>query len=202
MRESQDSSNKPEWLGYPPLPSPILPSREEFDSKEWIIQPKRRGWRIVICNGQAYTKQGEAINLPKAFLSFRNVQLDGEIISWKRPETEHQMEDTIRNSRYSIALFDIYSTSLEDAPLYLDDERTLSYNTTVMSRYAQLREIYRNCYDIVYSYKVQSYSDIFRKTERFVQEGCEGAILKKKCGVYKVSEHSQIIDPDWIKIEP
>jgi hypothetical protein len=88
-------------LGFPPKPTSILPYPDLFNPFDWVVQPKYRGWRVVVHNNQVFTRKGNLLPITTHYpLSPKfDYQLDGEIINPNR-QTEHGVRTAIKNGTW------------------------------------------------------------------------------------------------------
>jgi len=170
-------------LPYPPKPVSFLP--KEFNPDEWIIQPKYRGWRIIIYNNNIYTRMFRNIGQLDIKTNF-NVDfeyvLDGELVSKDFPSTEYKVRKALKENNYKIEIFDIY---IFDKP-----------NLTLLERSEIL--------DTFFNIKVSNF-EMVDDLEKFVKllklAGFEGIVLKKKDSAYKYSPDKPVLDENWVKIK-
>lgn len=168
-------------LAFPPKPTAILP--HESNIKNYIIQPKWRGWRIAIHNNSSWTRKGKPIPVVTNFPSKEyEYQLDGEIISIDH-EVEHQVKRAIKDNRYQIRIFDIWIPSRPDLTI------------------EQRLQLLKDDFGIeVETYFANSGKEVESLFKRFVTRGNEGLVMKLKGSLYRASQVNNEIDSNWSKI--
>lgn len=171
-------------LGYPPRPTSILPNPAHFNPNEWIGQTKYRGWRIINHKNISYTRKGNVLPIETNYRSDFDYQLDGEIISNVFPSTEHQVRRAIKEGTYQIVIFDIYIPDQPQLEL-LDRIDVLKHEFGI----------------VVETFPIYSYNHIAELTNRLQKAGHEGLVLKRKDGIYQISEICELIPYDWVKIK-
>lgn len=172
-------------LGFPPKPTSILPYEEGFNLEDWIVQPKYRGWRGVVHNNEVFTRHGNMLpistNYPNIHLEY---QVDGEIVNPARM-TEYGVPTAIKDGTWEIKPIDIYIPARKDMTLldrlkFMNDELGIAVFCCALT---------------------ENYDDIFRHVKIFQEMGWEGAVIKRKDSVYKISQYTSIIDHDWFKVK-
>lgn len=169
-------------LAYPPKPTAILP--HESNIKDYIIQPKWRGWRIAIHDNKSWTRKGVPIpvthDYPKKDYEY---QLDGEIISIDK-EVEHQVRKAIKENRYAVRIFDIWIPSRPDMTI---EERLQLLNDDFGIE--------------VETHEAKTGKDVERLFKMFTTRGNEGLVMKKRGSKYLTSNGpTNPIDSNWSKI--
>ena len=169
-------------MWYPPRPTTIL--QQGINPEEWLIQPKYRGWRIVISNNKCFTRKGNLIDIDVSYpkLDF-NYQLDGEIISTEF-QTEHKVRRAIKNGTWKIKIFDIF---IPDKP-----------NLILIDRLKILDALFNIKVEII---PFNNADEIFSILKRMQDLGYEGIVIKRKDGIYKTSQLGEIVDNNWIKLK-
>jgi len=168
-------------LAYPPKPTAILPNESKI--KDYIIQPKWRGWRIAIHNNQSWTRVGNPIpiqtDFPKKDYEY---QLDGEIISIDK-EVEARVRRAIKENRYEIRIFDIWVPSRPDMTL---EERL---------------ELLKTDFGIeVETHEVTTAKEVESLFRMFTARGNEGLVMKKRGSRYLAHHLGNQVDNNWSKI--
>ena len=168
-------------IAYPPKPTAILPHESKI--RNYIIQPKWRGWRIAILNNKSWTRIGNEIPVETNFpIKEYDYQLDGEIISIDK-EVEHQVRRAIKENRYEIRIFDIWIPSRPEMTL---EERL---------------EILKNDFGIdVETHQVQTSKEVEGLFKMFTSRGNEGLVMKLKVSKYLAHHSGNQIDNNWSKI--
>jgi len=171
-------------IAFPPKPTSILLRKEEFCENKWVVQPKYRGWRIVIHDNDVFTRHGRKLPIRTDYSCKRfDYQLDGEIINPRR-QTEHAVPTAIKGNYAKLLIFDIYVLSepqmtLDERLRLLDDE----FDIHVDNR------------------PIDDYSALEAELTAAIGKGYEGIVIKKRESIYKASKYVSVIDPDWIKIK-
>jgi ATP-dependent DNA ligase len=168
-------------LAYPPKPTAILPHESKI--KDYIIQPKWRGWRIAIHNNQSWTRTGNSIpvqtDFPKKDYEY---QLDGEIISIDK-EVEARVRRAIKENRYQIRIFDIWVPSKPDMPI---EERL---------------QLLKDDFGIeVEIHSVSTAKEVESLFRMFTSRGNEGLVMKRRGSKYLAHHSGNQIDNNWSKI--
>lgn len=171
-------------IAYPPKPTSILPDEESFDPTDWIVQPKYRGWRVVIHNNDVFTRHQNLLPISMNYKTnaFEDFQLDGEILNPKR-HTEYGVAKAIKEGSWKIKIFDIYVPGK---------------NYMLTERLQILREVF-DIYPV--GFNIIEYSSIFKHLVHFKHHGFEGIVIKRRSGIYKASKYTSIIDTDWVKLK-
>ena len=169
-------------IAYPPKPTAILPHESKI--QDYIIQPKWRGWRIVIHNNKSWTRKGTSIPVETNFpTKSYEYQLDGEIISLDK-EVEHQVRKAIKNNRYNIRIFDIWVPSRPDM--------------TIEERLKLLKDDFGINVEIHEAKTAKEVENLFKF---FTTRGNEGLVMKKRGSRYLTSQGpTNPIDNNWSKI--
>ena len=171
-------------LGFPPKPTSILPYRDTFNPFEWIVQPKYRGWRGIVHNNKVYTRKGNLLPITTHYSTEFEYQLDGEIINPVRP-TEHGVRTAIKNGTWVIEPIDIYIPSEPNMKL-LDRLKLMEERLGIFSARFGL---------------AYEYDEIFLVRDMCQSAGWEGAVIKRKDSIYKISKHTSIVDHEWFKVK-
>lgn len=169
-------------IAYPPKPTAILPHESKI--REYIIQPKWRGWRIAIHKNKSWTRKGVSIPVEHDFpLKDYDYQLDGEIVSIDR-EVEHQVRRAIKENRYAIHIFDIWIPSRPDMTI---EERL---------------QLLKDDFGIqVETYEATTGKDVELLFKMFTSRGNEGLVMKKRGSIYMAGPGpTNLIDNNWSKI--
>lgn len=167
-------------LPSPPRPIGFIP--KGINLKEYILQPKYRGWRIVVLDNKVYTRHQNYLNITTNFRTDFDYMLDGEIISQDYPSAEYKVPRAIRENKYELKIFDIYVFDKPDMIL-LDRLQFLNKEFGIKVSYYEINDTLEN---LVY---------------KFQKAGYEGIVLKKKDGKYLYGEGIPMIDSTWIKLK-
>lgn len=167
-------------LGYPPEHTSVLPYRDGFNPGDWVILPKYGGWRAVIHENRVYNRQGTLLPIKVGYPTGFDYQLDSKITN---PEGRRVLA-AIRKGTQKINIFDIYLPSAKNMVL-LERMEFLKKELGIAVQYLDLH----------------SYDNIFSYVKRFQQYGYKGLVLKRKDGIYRISNDHIITDDDWIRVE-
>lgn len=168
-------------LAFPPKPTAILPHESKI--RNYIIQPKWRGWRIAIHNNESWTRQGNRIPIETHYPTKEyDYQLDGEIISIDK-EVEHRVPRAIKEGRYRLRIFDIYvpskpDMSIEDRLQLLEDDFGIVVETHSATTAKEVEGLFK----------------------MFTTRGNEGLVMKLKGSKYRASKIQCEVDNNWSKI--
>ena len=171
-------------LGFPPKPTSILPYKEGFNPWDYIAQPKYRGWRVVVHNNRVYTRKGNLLPIETDYPTPIEYQIDGELIN-PAQQIEYKVPTAIKDGTWRIELIDIYVPS--DPNMILLDR--LKFMEGKLGLF------------VMYSGLTQDYEEMFRIMRICQRMGWEGAVIKRKDSIYKISEYASVIDHDWFKLK-
>jgi ATP-dependent DNA ligase len=168
-------------LAYPPKPTAILPHESKI--KDYIIQPKWRGWRIAIHNNKSWTRTGNPIPVQTDFpTKDYEYQLDGEIISIDK-EVEARVRRAIKENRYQIRIFDIWVPSRPDMTI---EERL---------------QLLKDDFGIeVETHNATTAKEIESLFKMFTTRGNEGLVMKRRGSRYLAHHLGNQVDNNWSKI--
>jgi hypothetical protein len=141
---------------------------------------------VVVHNNQVFTRKGNLLPITTHYpLSPKfDYQLDGEIINPNR-QTEHGVRTAIKNGTWCIEPIDIYLPSALNMRL-LDRLRFMEKKLGIFSTHFGLGD---------------EYDEIFLVKEMCQSAGWEGAVIKRKDSIYKISNHGSIVDHEWFKVK-
>jgi len=169
-------------MWYPPRPTTIL--QPDINPRDWLIQFKYRGWRIVINRNKCFTRKGNQIDIKVHYPLFEfDYQLDGEIVS-KLMQNEYQVRHAIKINAWEIKIFDVF---IPDKP-----------NLTLVERLAILKTLFKIRVENIPFTKID---DIFKILKSVQEQGYEGIVIKRKNSVYQTSQLGEIVDNNWIKLK-
>jgi DNA ligase 1 len=180
----------------------------ELDKKEWILQIKMNGMRCVATKNGLFTRKGEKyISCPHIENALRpffeqhpNAVLDGELfnndlrqqlneISKLIRKTVHISDEDLERSKKFVHyyIYDGYGFGLDKEHPY--HERKQWIDTHVIGKYVHVAK--------VEDYEINHQDDLNNHYQSLVEEGHEGAILRRKNMKY---EHKR--SKNLLKVKP
>jgi DNA ligase-1 len=164
--------------------------------KNWQIEAKRDGFRLLIVGGVPQSRSGKPLHnidhILKELGNYSSVVFDGELHgdTWEQTSHVARASKSEREEKLTYTIFDALSVfEWENQQC----ERQLWERQAVLRHHIKQTEHIR----IAYPYQCRSYQEFEGMHDSHLKTGCDGTVLKRKDSLYEFKRTKT-----WLKVKP
>jgi DNA ligase-1 len=180
----------------------VLRGWTEADWKQWIIEPKYDGARLIYHKGQFLSRTGKPLHnldhIAKELVRFKGYTLDGEVYgeNWAETMSVARSSKTVKvNNGLKFAVFEMMPDACWEEQISLGDD--------VVARRSWICDTilpWDINFNFVHAVRFQtanSYEDFTKIHAAHLNMGCDGTVLKKINSLYEFKRTKT-----WLKVKP